>query len=163
MAFLKPIFAFCKLHWEALISLASFGVAIISLIRSFKTESLQNRVNEMEIQLKQYEIEKMQKEKEDATLSEVQARVIKFGRNEYRMKIWNSGQTTAFDITARFEKDPSIIILDEGMLPYEELAPKKNFEIPLIVHTGSLLKFIIITEWKDKTGKTHMNRQLNNL
>lgn len=157
------IWTFVKKHWEPIISVFSFALAMISLFRSEKAQKLQNRVNEMELKLKQYEIEKIEKEKEEASSSEVQARVVRLGDSKYKMKVWNSGHTTTFNVVARFEGNPKIIVSNNNIMPFDELAPNKNFDLWLIVHMGSALKFVIITEWKDELGIHHEKRQMGAL
>ena len=52
--------------WGALIVAGiSLLVAIISLIKSSKAQRLQNKVNELELKIKQNELDKIAKEKED--------------------------------------------------------------------------------------------------
>ena len=139
-------------YGELLISAVSLIIAIFALYKSSKAEKLQAQLNKMELQLKKYELEKIDAEKRDALLSCVEARVVKIGKGRYKMKIWNSGNTVAYDVTANFVGNPNIIISDEKKQPFEILEPKKNYELNLLVHCGSARKFCVKTEWKDENG-----------
>ena len=105
--------------WGALIIAGiSLLVAIISLSKSSKAQRLQNKVNELELKIKQDELDKITKEKEDAELACVEARFITVGKGKHRLKVWNSGNATAYHVSARFDGDVGIMIL------------KKNLELP---------------------------------
>ena len=65
-------------NWGSLIvSALSLLFALISLSQSSKAQKLQNKVNEIELKLKQYELEKVKKEEAEANSASVQARIIK--------------------------------------------------------------------------------------
>ena len=138
-------------------------VAVVALIKSSKAEKLQNRVNEMEIKIKEYELERIAKEKEEESSSCVEARVITIGKGKHRLKVWNSGNKTAYNVTARFDGDPKILLMDQEKQPYDELAPNKSYELVLVVHMGSASKFRIITEWIDADGKKQSKSQMGDL
>ena len=146
------ILSFIK-TWSALIiSALSLLVAIISIAKSSKAQKLQNKVNEIELKLKEYELDKVTKEKEAANSALVQARIIRLGKDQYRLKIWNSGGGTARNVTARFEDNPQIIMFDNDKMPFEELEPMKSFEVVLLVHRGSAHKAKVLTEWDNPEG-----------
>lgn len=150
--------------WGALIiSGFSLLVAIISLVKSSEAQNLQNKVNELEIIIKKNELERINKEKEAASLTCVEARVITVGKGKHRLKVWNSGNATAYNVTARFDGDAGIIILDDEKQPFEELEAQKNYELVLVTHFGTALKFRIITEWTDANGEKHSKAQMCDL
>ena len=65
----KAIVAFIQNWGELAIAAVSLIIAVIALVKSSKAEKLQNRVNEMEIKIKEYELARIAKEKEDSELS----------------------------------------------------------------------------------------------
>ena len=155
--------AFAKNWGEMTIAGVSLLIAVIALIKSSKAEKLQNRVNEMEIKIKEYELERITKEKEEASSSCVEARAITIGSGKHRLKIWNSGNTTVYNVTAKFDGNPNIIVMDSDKQPFDELAPNKSYELVLVVHSGSASKFRIITEWTDTEGKINSKSQMGDL
>ena len=148
---LKEVVPFIK-DWGALIIAGiSLLVAIISLFKSSKAQRLQNKVNELD---------KIAKEKEDSVLACVEARFITVGKGKHRLKVWNSGNATAYNVSARFDGDVGIMIMDREKQPFEELEARKSYELILITHNGSASKFRIITEWTDSSGKQHTKTQM---
>ena len=148
--------------WGALIiSGASLLVAIASLIKSFKTQQLQDKVNELELKIKQNELDRIAKEKDAESLACVEARFITVGKGKHRLKIWNSGNATAYNVTARFDGDVGISILNNGKQPFEELKAQKSCELALATSLGSASKFRIITEWTDANGEKQTNAQMD--
>lgn len=141
----------------------SLLVAIISLIKSSKAQRLQNKVNELEFKIKKNELERIAKEKETASLACVEARTIAVGKGQYRLKVWNSGNATAYNVIARFDGNVGIKILDQGKQPFEELGARNNYELILITHLGSAPKFRIITEWTDANGEKRTKTQMCDL
>ena len=147
--------------WGALIlSTLSVLIAMVSLAKSSRAQMLQIRVNELELKLKEYELEKIDKEKKLADKACVEARVIHLGNNKHRLKIWNSGNATAFCVTAKFEGDPSIMIIADDKMPFDELEPNKSFDVNIIMHMGSASKFKILTEWNDRSGQHFSKSQM---
>lgn len=147
--------------WGALfVSGISLLVAIISLINSSKAQRLQNKVNELELEIKQNELDRIAQEKKAESLACVEARFITVGKGKHRLKVWNSGNATAYNVTARFDGDVGILIVDSEKQPFEELEARKSYELGLITHAGSASKFRIITEWTDVNGKQCKKEQM---
>lgn len=145
------------------IAAISLLVAIIALVKSSKAEKLQNKVNALELKIKEYELEQIAKEKEEANLTCVEARAITIGKGKHRLKVWNSGNATAYNVTAKFDGDPHIILMDQDKQPFEELASQKSYELVMIRYDGSASKFRVITEWTDESGKQHTKSQMCDL
>ena len=160
ISMLREVVSFIK-DWGALIIAGvSLLVAIISLSKSSKAQHLQNKVNELELKIKQDELDKIAKEKEDAELTCVEARFFTVGKGKHRLKVWNSGNATAYNVSARFDGDVGIMIMDQDKQPFEELEARKSYELLLITHTGSASKFRIVTEWTDLRGNQHTKTQM---
>lgn len=148
---------------ELTIAGISLVVAVIALVRSSKAEKLQSRVNAMEIKIKEYELERIEKEKEEATSSCVEARVIAVGERKYRLKVWNSGNTKVYGVTAKFEGDPGIFIMEQEKQPFDELDPGKNYELVILPYGQHASKFKIVTEWTDASGVVQTKTQMGDI
>ena len=149
--------------WGALIvATASLLIAIISLIKSAKAQKLQNKINKIELSIKQHELDKIAIEKAEATRSCVEARVIQISNNKWKLKVWNSGNVKVFNVNAILEDGSEIIMVDSKM-PFDELEPNKSFEEHLIVHMGSARKFKITTSWTDEQGNKQEKVQMASL
>lgn len=136
------------------ISGISLLIAIISFVFSTKSQRLQNRVNEIEVKLKQYELE----EKEQQKSSCVQARIIHVSKSSYKMKIWNSGNSNAKNVTASWD-DESVVVLNRDKMPFEVLEPQKGFDLSIAVYDGMPGKVKIITVWEDEDGNSNNKEQ----
>ena len=148
-------------EWGALIIAGiSLLIAIISLFKSSNAQRLQNKVNELELKIKENELERIAKEKESEELACVEARFITIGKGKHRLKVWNSGNATAYNVSARFDGNVGIMIIDQEKQPFEELEARKSYELILVTHTGSASKFRIITEWTDVNGEKHSKTQM---
>lgn len=137
-------------------------LSIISLFKSSKGQKLQDRVNELEIRIKQYELTELDRKKSEASMACVEARVINISRGNYRLKVWNSGKARALNVTASVDKNANLIFIDSKM-PFDFLDGGKNFEVHLIVHSGTADKFKIITNWEDEAGQQHQKEQMGSL
>lgn len=124
---------------------------------------IQTQANELEFRIKKYELETIEKKQADADKACVEARIIKMGAGKHRLKVWNSGKATAYNVVAWFEKDAVLLIMDNGKMPYDELEPNKNFKLSLITHGGTAPKFRITTEWVDANGEQHSKTQMGNI
>lgn len=160
----EPILVQFLKDWGALIlAAAAFIVSVISLNRTSKAQDLQDRVNELELQIKQNEVARIEKEKEEASLSCVEARIIKIGKGKYRLKVWNSGRAAAYNVSAKFDGNSNIFIHDRDMQPFEELESGKSYDLVLMVFDGSASKCKIITEWTDAEGQKHSKSQMSSI
>lgn len=139
------------------LSILSLLLAIISFVVSFNSQRLQNRVNIIELKLKQYELDAKEKEQQKVPL--VEARIVHVIKNEYKIKVWNSGNGIARSVSALWEPTDGIIFLDGNKMPFEFLEPQKGFELSIHTYYGAAGKLCITTEWEDETGKKHTKSQ----
>jgi len=139
------------------ISAVSLFVAILSFIISSRSQHLQDRVNEIELKLKEYELE--EKEKEQQKEPRVEARIIHIAKSNYKIKIWNSGNAVAKNVTASWDKGSQIIFFDKEKMPFEILEPQKGFDLAISVYDGSPRKLCITTAWEDELGEKHSKEQ----
>lgn len=134
-------------------------LSIVSYIDSKKANKVQERLNTVEEKLKKYELEEKEKEREEATKAVVEARIYKVSKNSYRMKIWNSGKATAYNVDFNAPEEWKGFIRRDKV-PYEFLEAGKNFEEHIIVYCGMPDKFMVTTTWTDKQGNTFSKEQI---
>lgn len=137
-------------------------LSIVSLCKSAKGQKLQNRVGELELKLKEYEVAQLKKKETAANTACIEARIINISSGKYRLKVWNSGQTTAYNVKAVIDSSANLMIISSKM-PFEFLDAGKNFEEHLIIHGGTADKFLITTTWEDADGQTHTKEQMGSL
>ena len=76
---LCAVITFLEDWGELIIATVALIVSIVAIVQSSKAQKLQNRINELEIQIKQYEVDKIKKEQVEAGVSCVEARVVTIG------------------------------------------------------------------------------------
>lgn len=123
-------------------------LSILSFRDSRKARKVQERLNRIEEKLKQYELEEKEKERAEASMACVEARIMNISRGKYVMKIWNSGKVTAYNIDFKIPEEYSGIVWKDKT-PYEFLEPGKSFEEIVLVHSGTPSKFKVTTIWTD--------------
>ena len=136
----------------------SLLISIISMLKASKAQSLQNKVNELELTLKQYELEKISLEQKATKIACVEARIIKLGRDQYRIKLWNSGGANALNVNIEVDNCKELIVIKDDRLPFEILEPNKSIEVPVITGFGAS-KFKITTKWNNELGENEHKEQ----
>jgi len=137
----------------------ALGLSILSYRDSSKANKVQERLKEVEEKLIKYELEDKEKEREEATKACVEARIIKISRNNYRMRIWNSGKATAYNVDFSIPEEYRAMVWREKV-PYEFLESGKSFEERVMVHYGNPNKFKVTTTWIDKQGSPYSKEQI---
>lgn len=151
---------------EFFIDLVQYGfptIAIIMSIFSFrdsrKASKIQDRLNEVEEKLKIYELEDKEKEREEATKANIEARIMKISKDKYKMKIWNSGKSTAYNVDFEVPEECKNMIWKQKV-PYEFLDPGKSFEEIVTVYFGTPDKFKVTTTWNNEEGYKYSKEQI---
>ncbi len=139
------------------ISGVSLIIAIVSFFVSTKSQHLQDQVNEIELKLKKLAL--AEKEEETKKAPCVEARINHITKNNYRIKIWNSGNSMAKNIVASWDKGTEIIFYDGDKMPFEFLDPQKSFDLNFSVFDVSPSKIKITTSWEDENGESHSKVQ----
>ena len=137
----------------------ALGLSILSYKDSRKTNKVQDRLNDVEEKLKRYELEEKEKEREEATMACVEVRVIKISKGNYRMKVWNSGRATAYNVDFKIPEEYKGMVRRDKV-PYEFLESGKNFEEHVLVYDGAPNKFKVTSTWTDKQGIHYSKDQI---
>lgn len=141
------------------LSFLTLFLSILSFLDSRKANKVQERLNKIEEKLMIYELEEKELERKEATKAYVEARVMHVSRNSYRLKVWNSGKSTAYKVDFKVPDEPEVIIL-RNKVPYEFLETGKGFEENMLVHSGTPPKFKIITMWEDDGNQRFSKEQI---
>ena len=150
-------------NWAPLIvSFLSLVVAIMSLIKSNKAQDLQMRIHQIEIKIKENELEKINEEQIAKEQTNVEANIIHIATHKYRVRACNLSSKSVYNVNVVIDKKYNIVMIND-IMPYEVLEVGKSFDIPIVVHTMSSTKFEIITEWENDRGNRLSNKQLRDL
>ncbi|MEH6986577.1 MULTISPECIES: hypothetical protein [Bacillales] len=151
---------------EIFVDIVKYGfpsIAILLSILSFrdsrKANKIRDRLNELEEKLKRYAIEEKEKEREQASKACVDARIVNIAKNKYKLKVWNSGKATAYNVDYEIPPEYNGVIWRDKV-PYEFLEPGKSFEEHVIVHMGTPRKFTITTTWEGEKGTKYSKEQI---
>jgi len=134
-------------------------LSLLSYIDSRRAKKLQIKVIEIEAKLKQYELEKIEKTRKEETISCVEARIINISSGNYRIKVWNSGKATAYNVDFEVPDDAEAVVFKDKV-PFEYLEPSKSFEENVIVHMQTKRKFNVRTTWSDENGQYQYKDQI---
>ncbi|SDH44045.1 hypothetical protein [Desulfosporosinus hippei] len=141
------------------IPFVALGLSIVSFKDSRKANKVRDRLSELEEKIKKYELEEKEKEREEATKACVEARIIKISKGNYKMKVWNSGKATAYNVDFTIPQECKGMIWRDKV-PYEFLESGKNFEEHVLVHFGTPEKFKLTTTWTDEQGTSYSKEQI---
>lgn len=151
---------------DVIIDIVKYGLpfvaiilSILSFIDSRKANKVRGRLNEIEEKLKKYELEDKEKERLEASKACVEARIMNIAKFTYKMKVWNSGKATAYNVDFEIPTEIEVVIFRDKV-PFEFLEPGKNFEEAVVVHHGTPDKFKITTTWEDERGIKHSKEQI---
>ena len=149
--------------------IAAFIVSLIALKRSNDTMKVQvqlseveEKLREYELALKKHELEKIRAEENEEKKANIEARVIKISKGSYRLKVWNSGNETTYNVAVSIPEEYNVIIMKDKM-PFEYLEPGSNFEECVVIHGGFAPKFEIISTWEDEKENKYENIQLRSI
>lgn len=141
------------------VPLVAIALSIVSFHDSRKVNKVQLRLTEMEEKLKKYELEEIEKEREAANKSTIETRIYNVSKGKHRLKIWNSGQATAYDVDFEVPEELKGLVFRDKV-PFEVLEPGKSFEESVIYYNGMLPKFTVKTTWKNASGEKCEKEQL---
>lgn len=133
-------------------------LSLWSLIDSRKANSVQVRVNELEEKLKKIELEEKRKQLEEETKACVEARIYNISNGKYKLKIWNSGKATAYNVDFKVE-DKMRGMIFRNNTPFEYLETGKSFEETAVRANGMPGKFKVITSWENKTNDEKFEKE----
>ena len=138
------------------ISLISLLLAIISFVFSKRTRK---KLDKQQLEINAYMLSNLKEAEINKKKANIEARVIKISKGSYRLKVWNSGNETAYNVEVSIPKEYSVIIMKDKM-PFEYLEPGNSFEECVVIHMQSAPKFKVISKWEDEMGNEFLNEQL---
>ena len=104
----------------------------------------------------------MRRRRTKKKIAKIEARIIRISQGKYRLKVWNSGNATAYNVKVDIPQEYNIMVMKDK-IPYEYLEPGSNFEEYVVIHGGSAPKFKIISTWEDEKANKHENVQLRSI
>lgn len=134
----------------------AFGSMVIAAAAFIQSLMANRRSKKLDVQLKEYEVERNRKAEEDAKKADVEVNVIETGRNKCNLlRFYNKGNAEAHNINFDFQNDDEDKIslnIPKDFLPYPKLLPQQNFDVPYLCFNHRAHHSILIT-WEDDFGK----------
>lgn len=142
------------------ISLAALALAVYSVVHTVRSTRQQSELNAHEIRLIKHQLAEVEKEAEVASTARVSARMYKHSKNEWRIKVYNAGPGSAFDVEVVPSKNDGSFISKgdlDAKFPYGKLEKGQSVELYAHVYMGSQAKEVIQLKWRDEAEKSHTN------
>lgn len=127
-------------------------ISIVALIVARKKSPSEEKI-------KGYILEQLEQARAAAEVSYIEAEVVKFGRHDFKLRVFNSGHAPAFDVDFSVPAEIKGFFI-KTVTPYEQLDAGKHFDERVIVYDSFPPKVKITTFWKDKNGTNHSNEQV---
>ena len=140
-------------------SVVTYIIPIIALFISFLSLKQSNRVSRIEEKIKTYELEKIEAEKSREPKADIDVRMVDLGNHKYKLKIWNSGDATAYNIDFDIPEKYEINAFNDKT-PFEYLSPKDSFDENVVLHYGGERKFTVVATWEDQKGEKYRKEKL---
>lgn len=140
-------------------SLASAFLALLALIVSIISMRKSNKFGKTADRLNLLLINKEQEEGHTAKRADISANLIKVGKSDYRLKVFNRGKGTARNVKLTdLDGENSIIIAGsiEEKFPVPILEQHQSIELITFIGYNSKFRTHIKLEWDDETGSGHM-------
>lgn len=126
-----------------------------SMYKSSKFNEHQKQVNTNQDALNKRLLAKEESEILDSKKADIGANIIKLGQNKHRLKIFNTGASSARNVDIQFP-DGSELVVDSDVnskFPYEVLEPRAGIELIALATFGRSPKHKIILKWEDDFSK----------
>lgn len=142
-----------------LIPIGSFIISIISIRLTLKNRKTINRIQELELIQREYEVQKIKQATSSKYKPDITTKVVKTSSSKYYLRVSNLSDAKAYNINISVPKEYDIDLYDY-VLPLEYLESRDNFDLPLGVTLGSNLKFNVHIAWEDGEGHLFTKEEL---
>lgn len=137
-----------------LVSIGSFAIAAISLIKSFFTD---RRAKKLDLILKEKNVEETKLREENKKKADLEANIIETPSGKLNLlRIYNKGEHEAInvrmDISKQDENDEIHLNIENDYFPYPKLLAQQNIDIPYLTFTDVTHHTIRLT-WDDAFEK----------
>lgn len=135
------------------IALASVIISLVALIKSFLTD---RKAKELDLQLKQQQIQTHEQETIGNKKADMEVNVVHTPRGEMNiLRFYNKGKAIARNVMFDITDDPEDYItlcMQKDFLPYPKLHPQQSFDVRFL-NSASKPHQTIKLVWDDDLGK----------
>lgn len=135
------------------IALASVGLSLIALVKSFLTD---RKAKKLDLLLKQQQVQKHDEEITECKKADIEVNVVEMPRgSNNKLKFYNRGKATAYNVKFKITSDTEAniqLFMDKNYLPFPKLLPQQCFDIVYVQFSHEPHHTILMT-WDDDFGK----------
>lgn len=133
-------------------SIVAISVSIISITFSIIRYNKQRKYIKTQDELNQLLLAKEKKEVDSSDEAIVSANMVKMGKENYRIRVFNKGKGRANNVDISYPEDHDWIIMNR-VFPLEFLLSGQSVELMLAPHMGAQSKIKAVLTWNDKNGE----------
>lgn len=136
-------------------------IALLALIlsgyatyRTHKFKESEQELFELQKKVNKLVLSKEKKEADEATKANIGANFIKIGKAKHRLKVFNKGKATAYNVKIEFPDGNDLIIESdvEDKFPMEIVEQGQSVDLVAVSHTQSNNKLKIRLIWENDDG-----------
>ena len=135
------------------IALASVGLSLIALVKSFLTD---RKAKKLDLLLKQQQVQKHDEEIIECKKADIEVNVVEMPRgSNNKLKFYNRGKAIAYNVKFKITSDTGAniqLFMDKNYLPFPKLLPQQCFDIVYVQFSHETHHTILMT-WDDDFGK----------
>lgn len=143
-----------EISFSDYIAAGSFLVAFVALVKSFLSD---RRVKELDVLLKEKELQQHEADEEDMKKADVEVEVVDTGTKKWDvLRFYNKGQAAAINVSFEITSDKGIdeisLNMSQDFLPFPKLLSFQKFEVSFYNNSSKPHQTIVIT-WDDEFAK----------
>lgn len=131
------------------IALASVGLSLIALVKSFLTD---RKAKKLDLLLMQQQVQKHDEEIIECKKADIEVNVVEMPRgSNNKLKFYNRGKAIAYNVKFKITSDTGAniqLFMDKNYLPFPKLLPQQSFDIVYIQFSHEPHHTILMT-WDD--------------
>lgn len=145
---------------ETVIALVALLISGLAYRQSIRQSSLTDRLTEREIELVRQQLATNFQAALQEKKALVSARMFKIGRNEWKVRVYNSGPAEAKNVRLILTDDNHLVEdnLIDGKFPMGRMESGQSVDFWANVHMSSNSKEILTIRWDDLSGIDRENK-----
>lgn len=126
-------------------------LSVVATIATIRFNARQKSLIESQEQLNQRLLQREEEQSRANRRADLGANLVKVGKSNWRLKIFNRGEATARNVTLAFPEGSDLCMQSEieSKFPLEILEPQQGVDIMTVVHAGTKGKHAITIRWDD--------------
>ncbi|MRS13264.1 MAG: hypothetical protein EG823_09415 [Actinobacteria bacterium] len=139
------------------VAVLALVLSLVATITTIRFNSRQKSLIESQELLNQRLLAREESDAQAAKRADLSASLVKTGKNNWRLKVYNRGKAVARDVTIEWPDDDDLLIQSDvaSKFPLEMLEPAHGVELLALVHMGSRSKHEITLRWRDEFDDTN--------